>query len=63
MGFIFIVLECLLPSHYNSFFVFGHGVSFLGGLQSPPVDGFQQLVVISVLSQDEMSACPSILLF
>ena len=28
MEFIFIVLERLLTSHYNFFFVFGHGMSF-----------------------------------
>ena len=57
MGFILIVLVPLLPFN-NFFFVFGHGVFFLGGLQRPPVDGSQQLVAILVLLQ-EMNECPS----
>lgn len=28
----------LIPSHCNFFFVFGHGASFFGGLQCPPVN-------------------------
>ena len=38
MGFDFIVIVPLLPSHCSFLFVFGRGVSFFGGLQCPPVD-------------------------
>ena len=38
MGFDFIMIVPLLPSHCG-FFIFGHGVSFCGGFQRPPVDG------------------------
>ena len=36
MGFDFIMIVPLLPSHCG--FIFGHGVSFCGGFQHPPVD-------------------------
>ena len=39
MGFVFIVISPLVPSHCGFFFVFGHGVSFSGELQHPPVNG------------------------
>ena len=39
MGFDFIMIALLLPSHCSFFFVFEHGVSFSGGFQHPPVDG------------------------
>ena len=39
-GFDFIVIVLLLPSCHSFFFVFGHGVSFFGGSQHPPVDGY-----------------------
>ena len=39
MGFDFIMIAPLLPSDWGFFFVFGHGVSFFGGFQHPPVDG------------------------
>ena len=39
LGFDFIMIVPLLPSHWSFFFVFGHGVSFFGGFQCPPVDG------------------------
>ena len=39
MGFDFIMIASLLPSHCGFFFVFGHGVSFFDGFQSPPVHG------------------------
>ena len=61
LGFDFIVIMPLLPSHWSFFFVFGHGYLFL-------VDScillslfVQQLVVILVLSQEEMSTHPSTL--
>ena len=38
MGFDFIVIVPLLPSGCSLFFVFGHGVSFFGRFQSPPVN-------------------------
>ena len=37
MGFDFIVIVPLLPSHCSFFFVFG--VSFFSGFQHPPVNG------------------------
>jgi len=40
MGFDFIVIAPLLPSCCSFFFVFGHEVSFVGGFQCPPVDGY-----------------------
>ena len=60
MGFDFIVIVPLLPSHCD-FFVFGCGVSFLvssGVLLSMIV---QQLVVILVFSQEGVRARPSTL--
>ena len=39
MGFDFIVIAPLLPSHWGFFFVFGCGVSFFGGFWRPPVNG------------------------
>ena len=63
IGFIFIVLELLLCLTVVSSLSLDVGYLFLYGLQSSPGDGFQQLVAISVLSQEEMSACPSILPF
>ena len=38
MGFDFIVIAHLLPSCCGLFFVFAHGISFLGGFQCPPLD-------------------------
>ena len=55
MGFDFIVAVPLLPSCCG-FFAFGHGVSFLIGSSILLSMVVQQLVVILVLSQDEMSA-------
>jgi len=39
MGFYFIMIVPLLPSHCSFFFVFGHAVSFFGGFQCPPING------------------------
>ena len=39
MGFDFIVIVPLLPSHCRFFFVCGHGGSFFGRFQYPPVNG------------------------
>ena len=39
MGFAFILIVSLLPSHCSFLFVFGHGASFFGRFQRPPVDG------------------------
>ena len=39
MGFDFIVIVPLLPSHCAFFFVFGCGTSFFSGFQHPPVNG------------------------
>ena len=39
MEFEFIMIVPLLLSRYSLFFVFGHGVPFLGGFQHPPVNG------------------------
>ena len=40
MGFDFIVFGPLLSSHCGFLFVFGCGVSFFGGFQCPPVNGY-----------------------
>ena len=62
MGFDFIVIVPLLPSHCRFFFVFGHGGSFfLVGSSILLSMVVQQLAVILVLLQEEVSACPSTL--
>ena len=59
MGFSFIIISPLLPSSCGFSFVFGSGVSFLVGSSIPLWMIVQQLVAISVLSQEEMSTRPS----
>ena len=59
MGFDFIVIVCLLPSHCGFSFVFGCGVSFLVSSSVFLSMIVQQLVVIPVLSQEGVSARPS----
>ena len=59
MGFDFIVIVPLLPSHCSFSFVFGWGVSFLVSSSVFLSMTVQQLVVILVLSQESMSAHPS----
>ena len=61
MGFDFIVIEPLLLSHCGFSFVFGCGVSFLVSYSVFLLMTVQQLVVILVLSQEGVSACPSTL--
>ena len=61
MGFDFIVLAPLLPSHCGFSFVFGCGVSFLVSPSVSLLMIVQQLVVIPVLSQEGVSAYPSTL--
>ena len=39
MGFDFIMIVALLPSHFGFFFIFGCGLSFFGRFQHPPFDG------------------------
>ena len=56
MGFDFIVIAPFLPSHCGFSFVFGCGVSFL--VISSVLMILQQLVVIPVLLQEGVSACP-----
>ena len=58
MGLDFIMTAPLLPSHYGFSFDFGRGVSFLCVLQHLPVNDWS-IVVISELSQEEVSAHPS----
>ena len=58
MGFDFIMILPLLPSHCGFFFVFGCEISFFGGFQHSPVN-VQQLVAVLVLSQEERHVCPS----
>ena len=60
---IWFFCDCtpLLPSRCSFFFVFGHGVSFfLVGFSILLLMAVQQPVEILVLSQEEMSARPSI---
>ena len=59
MGFDFIVIAPLLPSHCGFSFVFGCGVSFLVSSSVSLSKIVQQLVVIPVLSQEGVSARPS----
>ena len=59
MGFYFIVIVALLPSHCGFPFVFGCGVSFLVSSSVLLSMIVQQLVVIPVLLQEGMRACPS----
>ena len=55
----FIMIAPLLLSHRNFSFDFGYGISFLVGYSIFLLLAVQQLVVILVLSQEEVSACPS----
>ena len=59
MGFDFIVIAPLLPSHCGFSFVFGCGVSFLVSSSVFLSMIVQQLVVIPVLSQEGVNAPPS----
>ena len=59
MGFDFIVIVPLLPSHGGFFFVFGCGVYFLVSSSVFLLMTVQQLVVIPVLSREGVSACLS----
>ena len=59
MGFKFIVIVPLLPSHCGCFFVFGRGLSFFGGFQRPSVDVVQQLIAVLVLWPEKRNARPS----
>ena len=61
MGFDFIVIESLLPSHYGFSFVFGCGVSFLVSSSAFLSKIVQQLVVIPLFSQEGVSSCSSTL--
>ena len=60
MGFDFIVIVPLLPSHCGFSFVFGCGVSFLVSSSVFLLMIVQQLVVIPVLSQEGVSTCPTL---
>ena len=40
MGFDFIVIVALLPSHWGFFFVFGGGISYFVGFLLRPVHGY-----------------------
>ena len=59
MGFDFIVIVPLLPSHCGFSFVFGCGVSFLVSSSFFLLMIVQQLVVIPVLLKEEVRARPS----
>ena len=59
MGFDFIVLVPLLPSHCGFSFVFGCRVSILVSYSVFLLMIVQQLVVILVLSQEGVSTDPS----
>ena len=58
--FDFMVTGPLLLPHCGFFFVFGCGVSFFVGSSVLLLMVVQQLFAILVLSQEEMSARPSI---
>ena len=56
----FLLIVPLLPSHCG-FFAFGHGVSFFGSFQNPPVDGCSTAMIL-VFSQQmgaRLSTLPS----
>ena len=59
MGFDFIVIAPLLPSHCSFSFVFGCGVSFLVSSSVFLSMIVQQFIVIPVLSQEGVSTHPS----
>ena len=59
MGFDFIVIAPLLASHCGFSFVFGCGISFSVSSSVFLSMIVQQLVVIPVLSQEGVHACPS----
>ena len=61
VGFDFILFTPLLPSHCGFSFIFGCGISFLVGSSVLLSIVVQQLVVILVISLEEMNACPFIL--
>ena len=61
MGFDFIVIVPLLPSHCGIPFIFGCGVSFLVSSSVFLLMIVQQLVVIPVLSQEGVRPRPSAL--
>ena len=61
MGFDFLVTVPLLPSYCGFSFVFAHGESFLVSSSVFLSMIVQQLVVILVLFQEGVSACPSTL--
>ena len=61
MGFDFIVIAPLLPSHCSFSFVFACGVSFLVSSSVFLSMIVQQLVVIPVFSKEGVRACPSTL--
>ena len=61
MGFDFIVIVPLLPSHCGFSYVFVCGVSFLLSSSVFLSMTVQQLVVIPVLSQEGVKARPSTL--
>ena len=59
MGFDFIVIAPLLPSHFGFSFVFGYGVSFLLSCSVCLSMIVQQLAVILALLQEGVSTRPS----
>ena len=61
MGFDFIVIAPLLPSHCGFSFVFGCGVSFLVSSSVFLSMIVQQLAVIPVFSKEGVRTCPSTL--
>ena len=58
-------IASLIPSCWDFSFALGHGVSFFGGIQHPPIDGFSAASCdFGVLAGDEhMSFYPTILIF
>ena len=60
LGFDFVMIVPLLLSHW-SFFLFKHALSFLVGSSVLLLMVVQQLVLILVLSQEEMNTCLSTL--
>ena len=57
-GLIPNVISPLLPSYWGFSIAFGHGVSFFGGIQHPPVNSCSAVsCILEVLAGEEMRTC------
>ena len=60
-GLILNAILLFLPSCWGFFFALQCGVSFFGGIQHSPVDGYSAAGCNFGVPQEKMSACPSTL--